>query len=154
MVGALTVILEAHNSFFSCQISSFNVTSIGYTHSSFGAYILAKYFQDSFSSTFVIISFIIADTSFKPGVAKTSNSKAHSVSTSSGVTLTFVREIVFLSTLIFTSFEVQVSFPSASNNFATNTFSHSCKFVTSFSNIHSLFVIIIVSQTQFINNFI
>jgi hypothetical protein len=83
-----------------------------------------------------------------------SSSNAPSLSTSSGIALTLVREIALFSTLIFTSFEVHTSLLFASRTFATNIFSQSRKSVISFSNTQLSFVVVIISQLQLIIIFI
>gem|GEM_PF-5208410 len=78
-------------------------------------------------------SFKIIFTSLNAGVVVTSISKAPSLSTSSGLTFTFIKLILFFSTFILTSFDSHITLPFASKTFAKNIFSHSTKFVTSFS---------------------
>jgi hypothetical protein len=88
----------------------------------------------------VIIPFNTAETSLRPTVAETSNSKAHFVSTSVGVTFVLSREITFSSTLIFISFEIQISLLLASSNIALKVFCQLFSPVISFSKLPESFV--------------
>jgi hypothetical protein len=97
----------------------------------------------------VIILSNTAETSLSPAVAETSNSKAHSVSTSVGVTLVLSREIAFSSILILTSFEVQISLLLASSNIALKVFSQPFSPVISFSKLPESFVITILLSVPF-----